>query len=134
MAQTDGATAQGLSELQRAITRLPQDVTRALQAVALRTARRVRTDARRLLLAQTHGTGATAAAIEILEDLPNKQYRVISEGPRGKPKNLGLWIENGTRHQPARPYMRPARDAAEGPYKRESLAAAQRIAVTLESR
>lgn len=109
------------------VQQLPTTVTSELQAIAGATAARVRNRAQDLLREKTHGTGATAKAIGIVVDVKNKQYLVISQAPQGKAGNLPVWIEYGTVHQEARPYMRPALSAESTRYKNEIAAAAMQI-------
>lgn len=114
-------TTTGLEELYAATRDVDRRMTHRLQAVAAATALRVRTRAQQTLRTKTHGTGATANAIGIVEDLPRKQYQVISQAPGDKPSLLPVWIEYGTRFMDARPYMRPAADAERERYVQNML-------------
>jgi hypothetical protein len=111
-------TSTGLDALYAATRDLNTRMTTRLQAVAAASAFRVKTRAQQLLRSQTHGTGATANAIGIVEDARRKRYQVVSQAPPHKPDLLPIWIEYGTSRQPARPYMRPAADAEEETYVR----------------
>lgn len=104
-------TTTGLDAMYAATRGLENRVQGRLRAVAAATAFRIKVRAQALLKAQTHGTGATAEAIGIIDDHAHKRYQVISQAPVGKPGNLPVWIEYGTAFQTARPYMRPAADA-----------------------
>jgi hypothetical protein len=127
MAQA-GVTTTGLKETQRAVNQLPRQVTLALQSVAWRTAIRVREGAARRFRDQTKGSGATAAAIAVVDESARRQYAVVSKAPSGKPANLPLWLEFGTVKMRARAYMRPALVAEDARYRRESQDAADRAA------
>ena len=118
-------TETGLDELRAGVNQLPAAVTLALQRVAEGSANRVLMGARQRLLSPNpplkrgrESTAANVAAlIEIIEDLPNKQYIVSSQAPAGNPANTVLWIEYGSVHQAARPYMHPAADAENASYQ-----------------
>lgn len=117
-------TATGLTELRRAIDQLPRAVELALRNVAWHSSRRIQARARQLLLSKTHGTGKTAASIEVIEDEAERSFIVHPAGNPDRPANLPLWLERGTRHMTARPFMRPAADEEDPRYKRESEQAA----------
>lgn len=128
---SDACTITGLTEFAAAVTRLPDAVTLALKRVAEGTANRVEMAARRRLLEPRppfkvagRGYGDVAAAMEITEDLPNKQYVISSVAPSGTPGNLVLWIEFGTVHMPARPYMAPSLHEENASYIKDVEAAA----------
>lgn len=131
-------TQTGLAEMRQAIEQFPAAHTAALRAVAQATAGRVMARAKALLASQTHGTGATAAAITVTEDAANKQFIVSSPGvphptislhtmkrsgrthtQKVSQNNLPIWLEYGTVHMTARPYMRPAAAAEEAQYARD---------------
>lgn len=114
--------------MQRAIARLPAAVTEALKAEAHGSAERIAAHAKALLRSQTHGTGATADAIAVVEDAEHKQFTVDSPGAPGRPPNLPLWLEVGTIYMAAKPYLRPAGAAEDAPYKAHMTAAAERTA------
>jgi hypothetical protein len=118
-------TETGLAALQQAIKRLPAAVTEALKTEAHRSATRVATHAKGLLRSQTHGSGRTADAIEVIEDSDHQQFTVNSPAAPGDPPNLPLWLELGTIYMAARPYMRPAAAAEDAPYKAHMTAAAE---------
>jgi len=103
----------------RAIERFPDDQTAALKAVARATAERILARERQLLAAQTHGEGNTAAALFIEDDSDNKRFIVRFGLIKNRPANLPIWIEYGTVHQPARPFVRPAADAEKDRYRHE---------------
>ncbi len=126
---SDGrVTDTGLRELARAIDRLPDAVTAALKDVARTSAGRIAAHAKSLLRAQTHGTGATADAIAVVEDAAHKQYVVYSPGTADRPANLPLWLEVGTIHMSARPYLRPAGAAETDHYTTNMTTTAERTA------
>lgn len=120
----DTFTITGLDEMRRAVDALPSDVTVALKRVAQGSANAIVLRARQRLAqspdpplkGESQSHGATAKAIEVVEDTENKQYIVESKSPPGMPTNLVIWREFGTVHQPARPYMRPAIDAERAVY------------------
>lgn len=123
-----GADATGLKELSALIDRLPDDVTAKLRSVALISANRIKNHARQILLSkQKTPAHALADAIEVIAEPEQQRYVVDSQGPPGQPKNLGLWVERGTRFMAARPYMRPAGDAEDEHYKTESIKAAESV-------
>jgi hypothetical protein len=127
MAAKGGATTTGAKEYARVVDRLPTTVTAALREVAQQSAGIIHDHAQELLNQQTDGTGATAAAIKVVEDAANKQFHVISEAPPDKPDNLVIWLEHGTRFMAARPYMRPAIDHEREPYRRAGERAASQV-------
>ena len=106
--------------MKAAVEQLPKAVTAALRAVAFRVSRSVYADAKQRLIAQQK-TEARALANEIhVNERENaKAFDVVSDAPADQPANLPIWIEFGTIHMRARPYMRPALDAAQDGYKRE---------------
>jgi hypothetical protein len=135
-------TQTGRNEFVQAVERLPDAVTKALRSVALVTAHRVKGDAQQILRSKTHGTGKTADAIFVEEDAADQAFLVKSPGvphPRlslhrmkrsGRThtqkvsqNNLPIWLEHGTSKMAARPYMRPAADHAQAPYRRDMEAA-----------
>ncbi len=129
MPAAGSATAIGLAELRAKVDRFPAAVTAALRARAWTTSRIVWADARRRLLAQRKTPAhALADAMRVLEEPAKKQFLVLSQAPAGQPANLPIWIERGTRFMRARPYMRPAADAAEARYKGDMIAAATAVA------
>lgn len=112
-------TQTGREAMVRAIERFPDDQTAALKAVARATAERILARERQLLAAQTHGEGNTAAALFIEDDSDNKRFIVRFGLIKNRPANLPIWIEYGTVHQPARPFVRPAADAEKDRYRHE---------------
>lgn len=119
--------ADELTDLRRTIERLPEDVTAALKSVARVTAHRVRERAEQILNSKTGGKGSRIAAIGIAEEPERKQFLVIAEGADGKPKNMALWYERGTRFMEARPFMRPAADVESDRYQRDIVSAANAV-------
>lgn len=129
--------ADDLATLRRQIDRFPETVTAKLRAVAWRKAREVKAIAARLAPKDTvpprsqHNEGHPhiGESIVIIEDADNKQFLVRPETP-WQP-NLGLWLERGTVHMSARPFMRPAGDQVEGSYRSEMEAAAKEAATEI---
>lgn len=118
-------TQTGVNELRAAINRFPDVVTARLQAVAAATAARVKASAyANLRSRQKTDATALADAIEIVEDLPNKQYQVVSKPPKGQPANVTIWNEYGTVKMGARPYMLLAAKGEETRYTNDMQAAA----------
>lgn len=113
-----------LDELADHIDHLPATVEVVLQATAYRHALAIAARAAAILRSKTHGTGKTARAIRVLEQLDRKQYLVNSPGDPSDPANLPMWLEYGTRYMLARAYMRPAADAAHAAYVRDMTQAA----------
>ncbi len=126
-------TVTGLAELRKAVDELPRTVTLALRAVAWQSSRRCKTRAAEILNSKTHGTGKTAASIEIDEELENKQFVVFARGNPDRPANLPLWLERGTRFMAARAFLRPAADEEDDRYKREMEQAAVNAVKPLDS-
>ncbi len=121
----------GLAELNRAIDRLPFVVSEALKRSARESAERIARNAASILRSKTHGTGATAEAIRVLDESSRKQYVVNSPGHPDRPAMLPMWLEYGTRFMAARPYMRPAGDMESERYRVSMTAAAERAAKVL---
>lgn len=118
----------GLPELKQMIEEFPDDQAEALRATALVTADRVLKTERQLLLQQTHGEGNTAAALKIVEHPENHVVSVLFGPIKDRPQNLPFWIEFGTIHQSARPFIRPAADAERERNTREMATAAEKSA------
>ena len=123
------AVASGLKELNAGIDRLDETVTARLKATARRSADTIARNAAAILLSKTHGNGGTARSIRVLDESAEKQYVVNCPGDPEKPANLPGWLERGTRHMSARPFMRPAADAESDRYKQNMVAAAEAAAV-----
>src|SRR5262249_20790065 len=123
-------TQTGVNELKAAIETFPDDITAACQSVAHKWAGIVKTDAQRRLLSQTKGEGNTAAAMQIVADLPNKEYIVGFGLIKKRPANLPLWLEYGTIRMNARQFMRPAAEAAREGYRRDMEAVVAQVART----
>ncbi len=121
-----GVTVTGLKEARAAVERLPEHVIAALKAVAKSTAHRIATNAASILRSKTHGTGATADSIRVLDESQHNQFVVNVPGDSSRPSALPLWLERGTRHMAARPFLRPAGDAENERYKHDMAAAAER--------
>ncbi len=128
------ATIDGLDELKAAVEQLPSQVTAALKGVAHASALRIQSRARQILTSKIHGHGPdrirTVDAIVVIEEDARKQFVVTVQNPENP--NLGLWLERGTKHMEARPFMRPAGDEEDPRYKRDSLAAAHDAARALD--
>ena len=128
-----GVTATGMKELAQAIDRLPDTVTAALRRVALNSARRIQASAHAgapvntgIRSKHTEGQPHLRDSI-IVEEVPGqKLFRVWPNTPWLP--NLGLWIERGTVHLRARPFMRPAGDAEHASYQSNMVTAADRAA------
>ncbi len=139
-----------LAALKAAIDRFPAEVTAALKAVAKASADRIAVHAATILRSKTHGTGATADSIRVLDQSARKRYVVdVPGGPqptislhrmkrsgrthtqRVTTWNLPLWLERGTKKMAARPFLRPAADAESDRYKANMRAAAEAAAVKL---
>ncbi|MEO8678146.1 MAG: hypothetical protein ABI665_03815 [Vicinamibacterales bacterium] len=113
----------GVAEMRRQIERFAPDQAAALKAVARETAERILKRERQLLTSQTHGEGNTANALFIEDDSANKRFIVRFGRIQGRPAHLPIWIEYGTVHQAARPFVRPAADAEVDRYRRDMDAA-----------
>lgn len=118
--------ADELAELRRDVNRLPENVTKALRAVASVTAGRVQRRAKEIVAAKVK-RGAEVVAITVVDDPTHKQFLVIAEGAHDKPANLALWIERGTRYLVARPFLRPAADAETQRYADDMTRAAEHV-------
>lgn len=123
-----GCTSTGLREAREGVRRLSPAVTSRLRGVALATGARVTARAKANLRRQTKGTGATADMIWMFEDAAKREVRVNSTAPQNRikngkvvepPLNLPLWLEFGTVHMAARPYMGPAAWAEADRYRRD---------------
>lgn len=100
----------------QALDRLDDRIGDRLKAVAKDTAERIRTGAIQRLSAQTQGTGQTAAALTI--DEINGGYRLYVGPVPQRSENVPLWLEFGTRHMSARPWLFKAALLEEGPHFR----------------
>ncbi len=122
MAQA-GVTMTGVTEVRRAIERLPADVTAALRARAWRSSRSIMTGAKQRLLAR-YRAPKTADSIAVIEEADRRQFVVIVAGDPARPRNLPLWLEAGTIHMSGAHYMRGATEAESPNYIREAEAVA----------
>lgn len=144
----DGCTFIGFDELKRDVQTFPARVSASLRGVAFSTAARVMANARANLAARTHGTGATAAAIHIIEDEENRQFIVESPGvahplfsshtmtrsgrshtQRVTQNNLPIWLEYGWTMRNGQPhrgyyYMHDAATAENARYAKDMEAVA----------
>lgn len=127
---TGSAKSTGLDEMREKVDRLPADVTEKLRAVAERTAGTIKQRARATLLTKRHAP-KTADSIEVMAHVGEKRYEVLVAGDPARPANLPLWLERGTVFMMATPYLRPAQDAENQNYIRDSAAAA--VAAVTES-
>lgn len=95
----------GLDALTRGLAAFPDVVARGQRAAAEATAAALAGDLR----AELHARGWTLAnEIDVIV-APSAQLIRIEVNPRPpRPANLPLWLEFGTRHMPARPFMLPA--------------------------
>ena len=111
----------GMAEMREAFERFSPDQQVASRRVAKNTADRVLKRARALLGEKTHGSGFTASQLEVTEDAPNKRFIVGANKNlvRKHPWNLMIWLEYGTVHMLARPFMRPAADGERDRYRSE---------------
>jgi len=89
----DAMTTTGAAELMAATNGLPAKFHRTLMAVGRATGGRMQRRAQALI---PRGTGASAAAIVVVEDPANNEVRVESRPGRRRPGNLPLWLEYGT--------------------------------------
>ena len=127
---SEGVITTGLTELRRAIEQLPAEVEAALEQVARETAARIADRARALVPVQPTPTprrprpGQTRESIRVVADPARHQYRIDVGPHEGLPATedwpalLPTWLEFGTRYMTARPFMRPALDAEDEPYRR----------------
>jgi hypothetical protein len=134
-----------LAALRAKVNAFPTVVTEHLRAVAWRTSRRVKELAQQKVAKDTHFTEEN---IHVVEDPARKLFLVIpgTDRPRvrivhhamrsGRSHTqavtlnmLPVWLEYGTIHMVARPFMRPAADAESARYVREMRAAAEAVAV-----
>lgn len=120
----------------RAFERLGGEVTaKHLGAAARETASRIATEASARLRRQTHGTGETAGAIvfELGEHAMGARAGPIGAGlrqsttgygylvfvaPTSRPAELPVWLEFGTKHMLARPFLVAAARLEDGPHRR----------------
>ena len=137
-------TTTGLREMRAASNRLPDELTAALRRVAQRTAQRVQAGARaRVAVA----TGWTREHIALRESPADKAF-IVSAGtdrPRvgiawhtrrsGRSHTqrvtlnmLPSWLEYGTVHMTARPFMRPSTEAERASYVRDMRRETLRVA------
>lgn len=121
-------TQTGVAEMRAAVAALPAQVTAALRDVAVKIGGQVQGDARANLLAHTKAE-KTAAAITVAVDEVNKVVTVTSRQAPGDPANNPIWLEHGTIHEPAKPYMLPALKSNEAAYLSESESAANDVAI-----
>ena len=138
------ATAPGLAALRAKVDRFPDAVTAQLRSVAWRTSRRVMERAKAKVAVDT---GYTKDNIYILEDADKKAFYVMAGTDRPRVRIVGrtmpsgrfhtqrttlnmlpIWLEYGTVHMAARPFMRPAADAESGRYVQEMRAGAEAVA------
>ena len=84
-----------------------------LDAVAKESAENIAAEARARV---ARATGRTQRGIKVEEAHDGTGYVVVSK--RQPMPNLPLWIEGGTVHQPARPFLHAAAALERGPYVR----------------
>jgi hypothetical protein len=128
-------TQTGVAETRALVDALPERVTAELRRTAERTANKIQASARANLYQETRsdktpGTWAeaTAAAITVTVDEPNKVVTVTSVNASGDPSNNPIWLEHGTIHEAPKPYMLPAAKEHEGQYTDDCQAALDGIA------
>ena len=113
-------TTTGLSELQRAVEKLPVAVEQASLRVARETGYRVAARARGRVPRgpdpRQRGGQHTMDSIVVLVDAAKKEVRV-EVGTGVEPPMLPVWIEHGTLFMLARPFLRPALDAEDAQYR-----------------
>ena len=114
-----------LSQVTRAVSGLVSATERAeamLKAVAHKRARLVHGGAQRRLPARgdtPRATGFTRAHLMIVDDSANHQFRVEVMDTTYREPMLPAWIEYGTKHMAARPFLRPAADENRDGYIRD---------------
>ena len=109
-----GVTGSGVREMQSAIQKLPAAVTAAARNVARATALRVAAGARLRVRVRS---GVLQRSIRVSPDTAQKQY-VISAGLLEGPP-IALFLEHGTIHMRAMPFMGPALNAERANYLRD---------------
>jgi HK97 gp10 family phage protein len=131
-------TTTGLEEFKAAIEALTQEEQAEQRAVALRLGLKIRTAARANLVAATRADKTpetfaekTAEAISVTVEDANRTVYVTSAGVSGDPANNPIWLEHGTVHEAAKPYMLPAVRQYEGEYQSETQRASDRVAQRL---
>ena len=115
----EGMTISGLDELLANANALPNRVREVSRGIARRTALQIQGRAQANLLARTKGTGDTARAITVTEDVAGQQFVVESKAPPRKPANLPAWLEFGTVKMSPKRYMRDAEQAERAAYLRD---------------
>lgn len=115
-------TETGTAELLAAIMDYPAAEEASLSAVAEQQATQIAAEAKATLAAQLE-TPRHALIDAITIEPGDHRYTVSSAPPAGEPAMLPAWIEYGTIHMHARPYMRPPGDRAKTSCKAEMTAA-----------
>lgn len=117
----------GVKEMRQSLGKFPDESTKAMQRVARNAALRVKNRARALVAVDT---GITRDSIDVQPQPAEKQYKVavfaspphVRKGRNTRTAylpNIAIWLEFGTIHKPARPFLRPALDAEAAQYKAE---------------
>lgn len=121
-----GVTSSGLLEFKAGVEKLPAAVTAAARNVARRTALAVAAGARLRVRVRS---GAMQRSIRVDPDEQHRQYKVTAGNIDGPP--IALFLELGTVHMSAKPFMGPALEAERGNYERdlerETAAAARQV-------
>ncbi|WP_422923743.1 HK97-gp10 family putative phage morphogenesis protein [Singulisphaera sp. PoT] len=109
-------TVEGVDELKRKLAALPTAlVDREIPDALNEALKPVRDEAKSIAGRGSRASGHTASLIEIRPVEDHKTNVVTAEValPKATPKELSVAIalEQGTRHRPAKPFMRPALDS-----------------------
>lgn len=132
-----GVTLSGFREHRAAVKALPKAVEEAVRKVARDTALRVMHRAQQLVAVDT---GVTRDSISVKPEPDRQLYAVgvfenkphIRAGHRtATMPNIDIWLEFGTIHMHARPFLRPALDAENDRYVRDMKQAAEDVLSTV---
>jgi HK97 gp10 family phage protein len=122
-----GVYFEGVGELQAALSKLPRDLADAAreghQQLAERTAAQIRANAPHPPGRSGEGSGLLASKVRTR--YPSPFLADVEVGEEGETPYLGHY-EFGTRHQQARPFVRPAAARTESAHESTMAAAARR--------